>query len=225
MQNRVNHVSPHWHPLRPPATHRDARPERRRATGGFTLIELLVTIVVLSILLGLAVPAFRSFMQNDQQWVQTNNLILSLNAARSEAIKNDTTVFPLIPGGPGARICTSSDGVACTGTPWNQGWIVLGADPANPQNPPKRLQVVGALPPGTTLTEANNNLSITFLSNGTINTAPGALVNTAVPVAFTMCDARGAAFARYLQVTLMGRVVAANVGQDLSSPPAPLPCP
>ena len=68
---------------------RDSHPEHRRATGGFTLIELLVTIVVLSILLGLAVPAFRSLMQNDQQWVQQNNLVLSLNAARSEAIKND----------------------------------------------------------------------------------------------------------------------------------------
>ena len=44
---------------------------------GFTLIELLVTIVVLSILLSLAVPAFRTFMQNDQQWTQQNNLILA----------------------------------------------------------------------------------------------------------------------------------------------------
>lgn len=200
-----------------PPTVRRAAPAPRRATGGFTLIELLVTIVVFSILLGLAVPAFRSFMQNDQQWVQTSNLILSFNAARSEAIKND---------GPGAQICTSSDGVACTGTPWNRGWIVLGADPANPQNPLKRLQVVGALPAGTTLTEDNNNLSITFLSDGTVNTAPGALVQPPARVAFTMCDARGAAFARYLQVTLMGRVVAApTVGHDLGSPPKPLTCP
>jgi type IV fimbrial biogenesis protein FimT len=200
----------------------------RPATAGFTLIELLVTIVVLSILLGLAVPAFRSFMQNDQQWVQTNSLLLSLNAARSEAIKNDNTVFPAIPGRPGSQICTSSTGVACTGTPWNQGWIVLGADPASPLNPPKILQVVGPLPTGTTLTELNNNLSITFLSNGTVNTAPGALVSPGptVPVAFKMCDTRGAAYARYLQVTLMGRTVAApTAGQDLSLPPQPLACP
>jgi type IV fimbrial biogenesis protein FimT len=200
----------------------------RPAIAGFTLIELLVTIVVLSILLGLAVPAFRSFMQNDQQWVQTNNLLLSLNAARSEAIKNDTTVFPGIPGRPGSQICTSNTGVACTGTPWSQGWIVLGADPASPLNPPKILQVVGALPTGTTLTEANNNLSITFLSNGTVNTAPGALVSPGptVPVAFKMCDVRGAAFARYLQVTLMGRAMAAPMaGQDLSLPPVALACP
>jgi type IV fimbrial biogenesis protein FimT len=204
-----------------PPTVRDPRPEHRRATGGFTLIELLVTIVVLSILLGLAVPAYRSFMQNDQQWVQTSNLVLSLNAARSEAIKNDIVISAAIPGG--AQICSSNTGLACTGTPWNQGWIVLGTDPASPQNPPKVLQAVGALPPGTTLNETNNNLSITFLSNGALNTAPAAL-NAVAPVVFKMCDSRGAAFARYLQVTLMGRAVSSTTaGQDLAG--NPLTCP
>ena len=204
-------------------THRDARREHRCATGGFTLIELLVTIIVFSILLGLAVPAFRSLMQNDQQWVQTNNLILSLNAARSEAIKNDTT-SAAIAGGGGAQICTSNDGVACTGTPWNQGWIVLGIDPANPQRGAKRLQVVGALPAGTTLTEAKDNRSLTFLANGTLNTSPTALVQPPLPVSFKMCDARGPAFARYIQVTLMGRAVASpTLGQDLNQVAHPCP--
>jgi type IV fimbrial biogenesis protein FimT len=208
------------HMTQPPPV-RDARLEPRRATAGFTLIELLVTIVVLSVLLGLAVPAFRSFMQNDQQWVQTNNLILSLNAARSEAIKNDIVISAAIPGG--SQICSSNTGLACTGTPWNQGWIVLGTDPVSPQNPPKLLQVVGALPAGTTLNEVNNNLSITFLSNGGLNTSPAAL-NAAPPVVFKMCDSRGAAFARYLQVTLMGRAVSSTTaGQDLAG--NPLTCP
>jgi len=189
--------------------------ETRRPAGGFTLVELLVTIVVLSILLGLAVPAFRSFMQNDQQWTQTNSLILSLNTARSDAIKNDLAA--------GAKVCSSNTGLGCTGTPWQLGWIVLGADPANPGNPPKVLQAVGALPTGTTLNELNNNLSITFLSNGALNTSPAAL-NAVTPVVFKMCDVRGAAFARYLQVTLMGRVVASSTaGQDLTG--AALTCP
>ena len=186
----------------------------RRAAGGFTLIELLVTVVVLSILLGLGVPAFRSFMQNDQQWAQINTLVVGLNSARSEAIKNDLTA--------GAQICSSNDGTSCTRTAWNLGWIVLGVDPANPRGPLKPLQVVGPLPAGTTLTEANNNLIITFVSNGTLDTS--SLQNPTARVGFTMCDARGAASARYLQVTLMGRVVASPVvGQDLNG--APLPCP
>jgi len=186
----------------------------RRAAGGFTLIELLVTVVVLSILLGLGVPAFRSFMQNDQQWAQTNTLVVGLNSARSEAIKNDLT--------SGAQICSSNNGTSCTGTAWNLGWIVLGVDPANPRGPLKPLQVVGPLPAGTTLTEANNNLIITFVSNGTLDT--NSLQNPNAQVKFTMCDTRGAAYARDLEVTLMGRVVASRtVGQDLNG--MPLPCP
>lgn len=184
----------------------------RRRSAGFTIVELLVTVVVLSILLALAVPAFRSFMQNDQQWVQTNNLLLALNTARSDAIKSDLAA--------GAQVCSSSNGLTCTATPWNQGWIVLGADPANPGNPPRVLQAVGALPQGTTLTESANNLAIPFRSDGAL----GALANAEPSVAFRMCDIRGPTYARYLQVTLMGRVVTSpNVGKDLNG--AALPCP
>jgi type IV fimbrial biogenesis protein FimT len=186
--------------------------ESCRPAGGFTLIELLVTIVVLSILLGLAVPAFRSFMQNDQQWTQTNNLVLGLNTARSEAIKDDVN--------GAAQICSSNNGTACTNTAWDQGWIVLGVDPLNPNNAPKRLQVIGLLPTGTTLTETGNNFSISFMSNGAL----GALVNPELKVGFKMCDARGAAFARYLEVSAMGRVSASQTpGQDLTG--AALTCP
>jgi type IV fimbrial biogenesis protein FimT len=195
-------------------TDRVFKPPREtcRPAGGFTLVELLVTIVVLSILLGLAVPAFRSFMQNDQQWTQTNNLVVGLNTARSEAIKDDMNGV--------AQICSSNNGTTCTGTAWETGWIVLGADPASPLNPPKRLQVVGALPAGTTLTESSNNRSITFLSNGAV----GPLANPEPAVVFKMCDARGAAFARYLQVSAMGRVSASQTpGQDLTG--AALTCP
>ncbi|HYX73856.1 MAG TPA: GspH/FimT family pseudopilin [Steroidobacteraceae bacterium] len=193
--------------MKPATTALPAPITHRQRPAGFTLVELLVTIVVLSILLGLAVPAFRSFMQNDQQWVQQQNLVLSLNTARSEAIKED------IQGG--VQVCSSTDGATCTATPWEQGWIVLpSVNPFNPAAVPKPLQVVGALPTGTTLTMVPANPSVTFLSNGAAN----------APVAFRMCDSRGATFARYLQVTVMGRVVAAPmVGQDLTG--AALVCP
>jgi type IV fimbrial biogenesis protein FimT len=189
------------------------RPLEQRRPAGFTLVELLITVVVLSILLGLAVPAFRSLMQNDQQWVQQNNLMLALNAARSEAIKQDIA--------GGVSVCASTGTGApptCDGAAWAQGWIVV----LNGVAGAKPIQVVGALPANTTLSEANGNLSVTFMSNGAINT--GLLLNPAAPVAFKMCDARGANYARYSQVTLMGRVVSSTmVGKDLTG--AALVCP
>jgi type IV fimbrial biogenesis protein FimT len=169
---------------------------------GFTLIELLITVLVASLLLTIAVPAFRSYVQNDEQWVQQNTLILSLNGARSEAIKQDTAA--------GIQVCASSDGATCAGASWAQGWIVLNTQSG------KVVQTVGALPTGTTLTEANGNLTITYLSNGAINSA--ALANPAAAPAFTMCDTRGATQARYTQVSLMGRVVSSpTVGKDLNN--------
>jgi type IV fimbrial biogenesis protein FimT len=167
---------------------------------------------VLSILMGLAVPAFRSFLQNDQQWTQTSNLVVGLNIARSEAIKDDVNGV--------AKICSSNDGTSCTDTAWEGGWIVLGADPASPNSPPKLLQVVGALPAGTKLTESSNNTRIPFMSNGAL----GPLAIPESVVAFKMCDSRGAASARYLQVSAMGRVSASQTpGKDLTG--AALACP
>lgn len=174
---------------------------RQRRQRGFTLVEFFVTLCVLAILLSLAIPSFNTLMKNDQQWVQQNTLVLSLNAARSEAIKQDVA--------GGVHVCASTQGLACDGTSWAQGWIVQVGN-----NTP--IQVVGALPPGTTLTEASANLNITFLANGALNSA--ALTNPAAPVGFTMCDSRGAAQAVYSQVSIMGRVASAPaVGKNLAS--------
>jgi type IV fimbrial biogenesis protein FimT len=167
-------------------------------------MELLITVVCGGILLSLAVPAFKTFLQNDQQWTTQSQLVMSLNAARSEAIKQDVA--------NAVQVCASADGKTCGGT-WAQGWIAINqADPANPLV----IQSVGAVPTGTTVTETAGWNAVTFLSNGTVNHS----------VAFRVCDARGATQARYLQVNTMGRVASGpTVGFDLSTPPVALVCP
>ena len=81
---------------------------------GFTLVELLITIVVASILIAVAVPAFSSFVQNNRIAAQTNELVTAIATARSEAIKRKQDV----------TVCNSSDGATCTGS-WSQGWILF----------------------------------------------------------------------------------------------------
>lgn len=165
---------------------------RHRAGGGFTLIELLVTIAVAAILMVLAVPAIRTFLQNDRQWTTANSLVMSLNAARSEAIKQDTSV----------SVCISANAANCGAGTWAQGWIVLsGAAGSTP------IMAIAALPTGTTLSEASNLTAVTFLSTGMVS----------APAAFTLCDDRGATYARYVQVSLTGSIASSpTVGQDVN---------
>ncbi|MBS0389393.1 MAG: GspH/FimT family pseudopilin, partial [Proteobacteria bacterium] len=59
----------------------------KRRQPGFTLIELLITLTVASILVGLMVPNMRDFIRNNRLSGGVNDMLHSLQVARSEAIK------------------------------------------------------------------------------------------------------------------------------------------
>jgi type IV fimbrial biogenesis protein FimT len=81
---------------------------------GFTLIELMVTIAVAALLLGLAAPSFRDLAIRNELSTYTNELISSINYARSEAVRSGKPV----------QICSSSDGESCSGV-WTDGWVTF----------------------------------------------------------------------------------------------------
>src|SRR4030065_326257 len=79
---------------------------------GFTLIELVVAMAVAAILVTVAIPNMRTFIQNGRLNTQANDLIGDLNLARSEAIKRRS----------GVGICKSTNGTACAGGGgWREG--------------------------------------------------------------------------------------------------------
>ena len=158
----------------------------QQAPRGFTLVELMVTIAVAAILLSIAAPAMQTLLQDDRQSTQANTLWMSLNLARSEARKQDVSV----------SVCPSNDGLTCSGSAgsWAQGWIVL-STAAGTTAP---ATTVPAIATGSTLTEATPLATVTFFSNGMVS----------APAAFTLCDSRGAAKARSVEVTFAGRVTA-----------------
>ncbi len=170
---------------------------------GFTLIELLVTLTVGGILAAIAVPAFNTFVLNDRQVGQLNSLASSLNYARSEAIKQNLA--------GGITVCPSVNGTTCSGTNWFGGWIVTDS---NPLDPP--LQTVPALGGSGSWTVTGSQTGITFQSSG--------MVTPSATSTFTVCDARGAAFARELEVNSTGRVASSST-QGVSVSGAPLVCP
>ena len=92
--------------------------------GGFTIFELVITMSIAAILMTLAMPAMRNFVQEQQDSSAASSLISNLNYARSEAIKED---LPAGAGG-GVSFCASTGGGAnptCDTANWGNGWIVL----------------------------------------------------------------------------------------------------
>ncbi|MGD0501953.1 MAG: GspH/FimT family pseudopilin [Steroidobacteraceae bacterium] len=184
---------------------------RRQAAGyprsvqpdaGFTLIELLVTLTVGGILAAMAVPAFNSFVQNDRQVGQANSLVISFNYARAEAIKQNLAV--------GISVCPSANGTSCSGSnDWQGGWIVT-TDPTG-ATPDATLQAVPALSPSTTLyPHGTGQTGVVFHSTGLVS----------APVTINICDSRGAAYARDVELNATGRAATSQTpGQTVSGIP------
>lgn len=59
---------------------------------GFSLVEFLVAVSVLAVALGLGAPAFVDLLANSRMNATVNDLVASLHAARSEAIKRQAVV-------------------------------------------------------------------------------------------------------------------------------------
>jgi type IV fimbrial biogenesis protein FimT len=173
---------------------------------GFTLIELLVALTVGGILFAVGVPAFNSFVKNDRDTGQVNSLVSSFNYARSEAVKRASP--------NGITVCPSPDGLICGATPWTGGWIVTYVDPLNAANNVV-FQSIPALSGTNTVTPVVGPAGgITFFSSGLASAA----------MTIRVCDNRGAAFARQVEVLATGRVAASQTpGKSVNG--AALACP
>ncbi len=175
---------------------------------GFTLLELMVTITVLALVLSIGVPSFQQVMADSRRTSDVNELLLSLNLARSEALKRNRHV----------TICKSADGAACgdAATSWSDGWIVFvnnssaNVDAVNAGE--ELLLVKPKLSRNVVLTpDAAVADFAAFRPDGRINAAGG----------FVLCDGRSADHARGVFISPTGRPSSAKERPDGSA----LDCP
>lgn len=123
-----------------------------RRKQGFTLLELMVTIAIAGILLTIGVPSFQSVVTRNRISANTNEFIVAINLARSEAIKRGSEV----------SVCKSTDGTSCTTSgDWGKGWIVY-----LPSSPIEVIRIFGALNGDDTLTSTAH--VVTFNSSGAL---------------------------------------------------------
>ena len=130
---------------------------------GMTMVELIITLAVLAILVALAAPSFTRFVNSNRVTTATNDLIASLNLARTEAIKRN-----------GAVLMRSKNGSANwagghrIGVDLNGDGDVL--DTVSGQD--ELLRDIGGPHATVTITSASSALSqVSFNANGEVTTA------------------------------------------------------
>ena len=157
----------------------------RRVAQGFTLMELLVVIAIAAILTGIAIPSFRTTIQNAEARSAATSFYTALTRARSEAIARNATISVC------ARDVSNLTTPTCStsNTAWRDGWIIFAS--SAPTTP---LQVHEPLADGLTLGAVNTPFM--FDATG----------RAAVATRFDLCrgspDTRG----RSITVSRSGRV-------------------
>lgn len=179
---------------------------------GFTLLELMIALMIGAVILVVGVPSFQGVMDNQRLTGATNELVMSLNLAKSEAIKRVTYV----------SVCKSSNGVSCTAaSSWDDGWIVFANDSvANPGSidaGDEIIRIYPALRDSITLMPTGTiGGFVSFRPSGTIGTAVANMTGT-----LTVCDHRGAGHARGIVLETAGQWY---VSPDQAHDGSPLTC-
>lgn len=184
---------------------------------GLTLVELMVTLVVLSIVIGVAIPSFQTMVANNRIASQLNSLSGTIAFARSSASTR-----------PGASVtlCASANGATCSGSAqWENGWIVfrdVDGDATVDAGDDEVLRVNSELSGGNALRVSGFggvNSSVRFDAGGMPRLPAGA------PAAgtFVVCDERGVSNAEALVISGAGQVRVVRDGLDHAG--AAIACP
>ncbi|MCC6756382.1 MAG: GspH/FimT family pseudopilin [Arenimonas sp.] len=159
---------------------------------GFTLIELMVTVAVMGIILAWGIPSFRNLLQNTRATSQANEFITSVNQARTEALKRQSTV----------SVIAAAGGTATN--EFGNGWsVVVDADGDGVVDAGDvRVATSTGYQGRGTLNSVNNVSAFTFQRDGTLGAVRGFEVR--IP------DCRGTA-ARNISISRIGHVSVASV--------------
>lgn len=64
----------------------------KSTVAGFTIVELMVTLAMAAVLMGIAVPAFTDFVRQRTMAARSNEFVLAVTYARSEAVRRGRVV-------------------------------------------------------------------------------------------------------------------------------------
>jgi type IV fimbrial biogenesis protein FimT len=147
---------------------------------GFTLLELMVTLAVAGTLVALAAPNMRDFIRNNRLSSTANDLLRSVQVARSEAVKRQQIVTTCASDNPEADDATCSDGAL-------SGWIVFQDDNNSWDRDEDELVIIGQSAPDSVQVRNDNTGKVSYSPTGFANSTPGQTPTSRIVI----CDTRG----------------------------------
>jgi type IV fimbrial biogenesis protein FimT len=196
--------------------------KRHPRNRGFTIFELMITIAVAGVLAAVAIPNMRDFIRNGRLTSATNDLLRSMQIARSEAIKRQRNVVVCATDSPSAEVPACSYD---TFRGWivfqdsNANWSLDGDDPGTPDDEGEAIIERHDLLDDSLTVLTDNDAILSYAASGFANPPSSKSPSKTVVV----CDSRGNkqlgndSTARALVIEDTGRTRATRVHTDVST--------
>ena len=188
---------------------------------GFTLIELMITVCIVGMLLAAVIPNMRTFLRNNQLSGGVNDMLHSIQTARTEAIKRQNGNVVMC----GTSTPTVPDAALTCDYATFKGWFVFQDTNGNWQHDAAEpvIERHDLLDTNVTVKTDANARIVSFAPSGFANPA-----GLRVPLrTLVICDSRGVqqvgntATARALFITTTGRARASSTWQDVNNTALP----
>ena len=158
----------------------------------------MIVLVIAAVLMTMAAPSMGSFVRNNRLQSQAFALVRMMHLARSEAVKRKTRTVLCRSANPSAATPT------CGGTAsnWTTGFLLFASGDTN-STYQAGTDVLLRISPGsgkgmTVITNSTSNNNLEYNTDGSTNEGGGT-------ARFAVCDARGGAFGRQVDVNPVGR--------------------